>query len=294
MILTVYADESGTHADSQAITLAGYISTPDRWERFEAEWRAALADFGVGMFHMTDFENRVGEFSDWPEALRRERLSRLVKVIDDHALASFSVAFLRSDYEAVVTPEAHAYVGGPYGMAAVMAMIALGRQMNLIGLYGSLAYVFESGSSGLGQVLKVFTDNMNDPKRRDELHLASISFQDKRWFIPLQAADILAYESYKHLPRQLGVETWERGTRHSLRMLTGVPYDWGYANQEQIRMVSRAATIRAGLSRDQLAPRVAASPYTGAHVAISFEELRDRWRWWLRATGHRQRRMVPA
>jgi hypothetical protein len=50
VILTAYFDESGTHSGSEAVAVAGYVSTPDRWERFGQEWREALAAYNIEYF----------------------------------------------------------------------------------------------------------------------------------------------------------------------------------------------------------------------------------------------------
>ena len=52
-MLDAYFDDSGTHQGSPAISVAGYMSTPDRWKRFESEWRETLDAYGVEFFHMT-------------------------------------------------------------------------------------------------------------------------------------------------------------------------------------------------------------------------------------------------
>jgi hypothetical protein len=294
VIFTAYLDESGTHDGSQAVSVAGYVSTPEAWTRFEADWRAALDDFGIDMFHMSDFENRAGDFQRWPNELRQERLARLIRIINTNVIASFGTTIMCSQYADTFSSEAHRFVGGPYGLAAVMVMMDLGKILRLTGALGSIAYVFESGALGAGQVLQVFTANEQNPKQKEEMRLLSLRFENKRDFVPLQAADILAYELYKHLPRQLGVEPWSRGPRHSLRMLANVPHDWGHADKEQLQIFSEIITIRAGLRNDQLEPYASAQVYSGAAVAISEKEFQDRWRWCLRLMGRRQREKVVA
>jgi hypothetical protein len=39
MIFDVYLDESGTHAASKAVSVAGYLATPERWNAFSVEWK---------------------------------------------------------------------------------------------------------------------------------------------------------------------------------------------------------------------------------------------------------------
>jgi hypothetical protein len=68
---------------------------------------------------------------------------------------------------------------------------------------------------------------------RVNLRLLSIAFEDKRLFPPLQAADLLAYELHKQLPRQLGIET--RPIRYTLRELAKLPRSWGTMDADEMR-----------------------------------------------------------
>jgi hypothetical protein len=47
MILAAYFDESGKHHGSKVLTVAGYVSTPERWLAFEKEWKVALAELNL-------------------------------------------------------------------------------------------------------------------------------------------------------------------------------------------------------------------------------------------------------
>lgn len=285
-VLTAYIDESGTHDTSRAFSMAGYIAHSDAWEHFAVEWQKALDDFEIDFFHMAEYESGLGQFEGWSPELKIERLGRLIRIINDHAIASFATAILLTDYNAVITPEADKFMGGPYGLAATLNMMSLSETLNLTGAEGSIRYVYESGAVGAGQVLQVFNENEADPARKADLRLLSIGFENKRQFLPLQAADILAYEHHKHLPRQVGEEVWPRGTRRSLALLREVPHDWGYPERSLIESFSEIATIRAGLKKGELAPRTAAPPaYVGPRIAISAKEFQERWRWFLSLRG---------
>jgi hypothetical protein len=68
---------------------------------------------------------------------------------------------------------------------------------------------------------------------QQEHRIIKLSFRDKRVFLPLQAADILAYELYKQSMRQFGDET--RPTRYPLKMLSGKKGKWVYMTDELLR-----------------------------------------------------------
>jgi hypothetical protein len=78
----------------------------------------------------------------------------------------------------------------------------------------------------------VFEDIISDELTRREMRVNSIVFRDKRE-TPLQAADLLAYEMYKHLPRQLGTDA--RPVRYTLRELAKLPRRWGWLDADELR-----------------------------------------------------------
>lgn len=45
-MLAAYYDESGT-PDVHAVVVSGFVSTVEKWVRFERDWKRAHADFGL-------------------------------------------------------------------------------------------------------------------------------------------------------------------------------------------------------------------------------------------------------
>lgn len=273
LIMNIYGyfDESGTHKGSPAFSLGGFLGKADEWGAFQFEWEAALKDFGLPFFHMASFESRLKGY-DWSEDVRRERINRLLEIIHRHVLGSFGIVFPLAEYDAVfpedeippgpnvewlapgiagpgaprpgdappnepdIRPGAiRRKSGGPYGLAATMLFRSVAEWV--VGLPGDpcVAYVMEQGAVGAGQTLKFFQDNYADDNQRRSLRLLSLSFEDKRRFTPLQAADLLAYELHKHLPRQLGQE--KRPTRYTLIELAKSPRSWGTVDAAELRKV---------------------------------------------------------
>jgi hypothetical protein len=201
-----YFDESGTHCGSRAVSVAGYLSTADRWLDFEKEWKQALCEYGLcpGYFHMTDFVARRGIYADWTDDERRDRLAKLICIINRNTLASVGFALPMRDYYSSFSQAAKRYTGGAYGLAAVSCFMDASRAIQPEYAAARIAYVFERGVKGRGQVMKVFDQAWDSLELREKHRLLSLKYEDKRDLVPLQAADILAYELYRHLPIQLG------------------------------------------------------------------------------------------
>jgi hypothetical protein len=62
----------------------------------------------------------------------------------------------------------------------------------------SVNYVFEAGDIGHGEIERALRRAWEDPEDRKFLHMSGWTMTGKH-VLPLQAADIWAYESYKHM-----------------------------------------------------------------------------------------------
>lgn len=233
-VLTGYFDESGTQAGSPVVVVAGYVARQDQWETFGEQWERALRDWHIPFFHMTDYENRQKYFGDWTGRERYERLARLYDIISGNVQFSISTSILKSDYAAVRAPKEKAKIGGMYGLAAAGCLIYTAEEFRAIDDQGWVAYVFEAGAKGRHQVDRVFALNERNPVLKERYRLLSLRFEDKRQFAPLQAADILAYEIYKHLPREIGIDD-HRWRQYPISRLIEVPRRWIYPTSELIR-----------------------------------------------------------
>jgi Protein of unknown function (DUF3800) len=240
VIFDAYFDESGTHQGADALTVAGYVSTPERWIVFEQEWNAALSEYGLDHFHMTKFVNRAPAYKDWTDIERRKRYARLVGIIERNTVASVGTVIPRKLFDSIMSEKAKRICGGPYGLAVSATFIFLARLVKERRPDGCVAYVFESGVAGYGEILKVLVENEQDPSTKEFFRLLSFRFENKRQLVPLQAADILAYELYKHYPRQEG--TIVLPPRNNLRMLRFGETQWGYLAAQELRKWSEILT----------------------------------------------------
>jgi hypothetical protein len=49
-MFVAYFDESGTHGESKALVVSGYVASTDQWSKFDAEWKWAIAAEGLSIF----------------------------------------------------------------------------------------------------------------------------------------------------------------------------------------------------------------------------------------------------
>lgn len=203
VILQAYFDESGTHGPSDRLVVAGFLSTVEQWQSFETEWNNALAEYGLPFFHMTDYNARVGLYADWTEEMRQARLGRLLDIIGNTVIASYGVSLSKKTFESSFSPRAKRWVGSPYSFAALHCFLLASIDCDTIEGDVQAAYIFEDGAKGKGEILKAYDFLTKIPNGKDVTRVLSLRFEDKRNFVPLQAADILAWELYRDYPNQV-------------------------------------------------------------------------------------------
>ena len=110
-----YIDETGTHYKGAICAVAGFLSTPDRWNVLRKEWRKVCDQHPkTPDFHAYDAHNLQGDYWGWMQdqsltieelAVRRDtRLMDLVAVIRAHCMRALTVAIDMAAYRRVVAP----------------------------------------------------------------------------------------------------------------------------------------------------------------------------------------------
>jgi hypothetical protein len=228
--ISAYFDESGTHSNSRVLTVAGYLSLESEWIQFSKEWRNILSEFNIDAFHMTDWVSHTRHFKKWTDDQRWECYRRLTDTINRYALLGVGTCLPLDRYELVFKAKGGRFPGVAYGMAATGCFLAVADMLRDLGMDGKVTYIFGNGAQGKGKILQGFNANFKDRESRDEFRLGSLSFMWIKEQLPLQAADILAHELYRVLPRYLGVAA--RSTRKELDLLFNVPHRWDYFDDE--------------------------------------------------------------
>ena len=191
-MFTAYLDASGSGKEnkhSYVLTVGGFIFSALNVLDFDEDWRKALADEGVRIFHMVDFAHSKGEFAQWEgdEARRANFLDRLCTVIQKYARHSLSYSVLLEDYEKIdLGYMFHEYLGEPYPLCGLSCVTGMEEWMAAKGYRSPPLYIFEDG----------------DTFKTEFKRLLERANKREAWFepkstSPLQAADFIAWEHTK-------------------------------------------------------------------------------------------------
>jgi hypothetical protein len=85
-----FFDASGSADSTEALVVAGFISSKDKWDAFERDWRILLDAYEITALHMKDFTQSRRQFAGWDknEAKRRVFISQLIYVIEAYYFGS--------------------------------------------------------------------------------------------------------------------------------------------------------------------------------------------------------------
>jgi hypothetical protein len=214
--IIAYFDESYSHPPAPVVyTIAGYLSTVERWQQFQKRWKAILDIENLPPFSMKEFDNQHSKiYGNWGKERKISFLQNLHEVIKDTYIKSFSTSILKEDYDALSIEEQYAF-GKPHSMAATNCLKLIAEWSSKVNLQESILYVFEKGSLDDKHLNFLFNKSLVD-EMQNFYRIENLTFETKN-SSPLQAADILAYETRKEVSRRYFVP--HRQIRGSIRNL---------------------------------------------------------------------------
>lgn len=213
MVLQAYIDDSCEAG--QVLVFAGYVASVEQWLRFSDEWAAALELARWPSFKMADIAGSGNQD-------RLERAGYFYRIIEDHAEAIVAVAVEMEGLSRAVKelglPDQFA---NPYAMIYRIVLDFTAQFQTKIGLNEPIDFIFDNHSqeSKVDTGFKLMRNRITDDNRRKLLGRPP-RFEDDREYLPLQAADLLAW----HVRRQ-----WLKfGT------IVGMPFEMSWPHRKNI------------------------------------------------------------
>lgn len=195
-MLRAYWDESGHAEDPRCrfVGMGGLVASTEGWSAFEPQWRSVLHKYGLASFHMREYVALgVKNKDEWPEERRKALMNELLQAI---ALAKPFVHGAVMDLSAwrALTTEERSYFRDPWfcclqecvRLAAVHCHVDNETMETVFSDQGE----FRGKAAELWAVLK----NSQWPGFAG---LGGYAMEEMRRVLPLQAADLVAYETVK-------------------------------------------------------------------------------------------------
>jgi hypothetical protein len=230
-----YFDESGTHGDSRILTLAGYVAKVEQWVEFSREWDELLKQENLTHFHMSKFEARQGEFAGWDNERRLRVQQRLIGIIKRRVNFGIFCAVNLVDYEETMTEWGRDAFGSPYSFCVKLCLAFVSLISQKYNRTEPIAYFIEHGAGYNHEISESVRATFANGTMRNLLRLGSLTFIDKKAALPIQAADLLAYEVWKDASNRFVTnEDKKRPERKSFRSLREILHQGSYWDREEL------------------------------------------------------------
>jgi hypothetical protein len=212
MALSLHLDESGIHAASPVVAVAGYIAQPDAWLSFDAEWKQIISELNthlpvpVNYLHAAQF---VGNFDEYRSLATKPLtkaafLGRILDCIRKHALCSFAVAFQQRDFTELIGTDWTIAAGSPYSFALRMCMFLAAEWVRKHQPADErILYVMEKGNQFEKEADAFIRMTVEHENSRESLRYLDHLFVRKNNSPGCQAADVIVYETFRMLRAML-------------------------------------------------------------------------------------------
>lgn len=203
-MIKLFVDESGTHEGSPIVSVAGYMARGLKWQKFTTEWRRVLKPRGIEIFHATDCAALRGEFQGWTPENRDKLVRSLLPIIPKYAFG-YAVAVKLNEVDKLLEhrPDLRKFHKDPYAACfqwMLMSVLNDLREMATEPRPISVIHEFNDFRDSATAAFETVRAS-----RGGEAYV-SLTFARKQDFVPLQAADTLAYEAAKRILHQDGPE----------------------------------------------------------------------------------------
>ncbi len=195
-------DETGHSGDTSYVGMAGLVAPSSRWVVFENDWKVTMEKAGIEYFHMREFAHSTGQFKEWKgkEEQRRLLLSRLMQIIRGTDATPVGAIVSMADYR-TLTELQRGQILDPYYLCfqtcawgAVVMAIFEPPEEEVVMIFGQ----HNEFQGRAAELWKVMRENINHGER-----MGSYAFSNAREVVPLQAADIVAYELFQEFDNRL-------------------------------------------------------------------------------------------
>ncbi len=197
LVLQPVLDDSGKDGISVAFTIAGYVATVDEMSTLAGEWRRLL-DEPPKLAYIKGYEafglNR--EFAGWSEQDRDARLLKFVTAIADCSRKGLAFVVDRTPFDRIknLRDVDRVYFKDPYDLMYALSFAALLQMLpDFDEEHADL--VFDRGLVTRRQAKRAYERMFAywPAKITDRLLRKEPHWEDDQQFLPLQAADLLAY-----------------------------------------------------------------------------------------------------
>ncbi|MGA2389584.1 MAG: DUF3800 domain-containing protein [Candidatus Sulfotelmatobacter sp.] len=223
-MVEAYMDESGIHDGAHVCVIAGYWGSEKKWNRFEKRWPAILKGANeptLREFHSVNFWNSKGErhgvFARWSDTKADKFIANLIACIVETKIFPTSAMLVMEEWGKLNKDERKFLTGGYYNPVLkkwatpgapnkpyfwpfkfAIANPAIHCKPGL-----HVHYTFDLNKQFKNHAVNLYALLKNDPKLTVRHRLGALDLECSEKAVGLQAADLLAWQTYQFGKRRL-------------------------------------------------------------------------------------------
>lgn len=217
VMLTAAFDAGGDEA-RPILTVAGFVSSAKDWDEFSRLWKERLAVEGIEYFRAVEAAHFRKQFQPWhdnpnKEAWRKQLFSDLMDILIRRVYRKFGCTIINNNFHLLSEENKSYYHFGAYSVAGRTCDKQVREWASENQIRSPIELVFEAGDEGQVELqARILVDTGRAPIFRPKKDTVREDGGIDYGFVPLQAADWLAYElsnaTEKHEGGRLGEFRW--------------------------------------------------------------------------------------
>lgn len=236
-MLRAFIDDSDSEPNAHVFTLAGFVASRDSWDKFTEEWDKALAGppRPLKYFKMVEANSLKEQFLDWTEDERNLKLCELASIIRQYAQFAIRATLGWKDFKDVQAQ--YAYPQEPYDalFQTIMALAVKGAMR--LPMPDKVEFIFDEQGDAGKRARETFemAKEFLPPELLEYVPYEPLHRSDRE-FIPLQAADMYAWQSRRFFADHEihGMER-DRCYSETMKSLDAIPLEEHRIDQAQLQ-----------------------------------------------------------
>ncbi len=196
-----YCDES-YDKNHRVYSLSGFVGRDKAWKQISKRWRNRCLADGIQCYHATDCEAAKGDFRAFSKDQIVKLNTDLIAILtEEKGIVGFGTSIILEDHTLVSesSEKARRVLGNhPYFMVMQFLLSDIANEILEAEKNYRVAFIFDRQEEFQGRARQLY-DEVRQQSPHLAKHMGTLSYADKRKFIPLQIADKLAYEVMKNM-----------------------------------------------------------------------------------------------
>lgn len=240
-MIECFFDDSGkeSSASEPFVCMAGYLADIGYWARFVERWQQLRLFHHISGVHMKELIPLQGEYKTlgWTVEKRNAVLSDFIRIIKEERLVGFGVAVEADCWRQLPEPNRKQYgTAQEFCFTRIVHMVV--HRLEECGDPDFVSLHFDRDKEFARPRLTLY-ENLLEHDERVRKRIVELTFANPLFSSPLQAADVLAWETRKELIQKAGGHDSTARFKDLFTALEGVELDytselWDRAELERV------------------------------------------------------------